>query len=273
MYNWEPDYDGPGSSGEARAMAAYELPRGSLRRHSYMVMDNATFKRTTTAGLRRRWSDDVSPVSTMRGQLKDSPEEEEEEDEFVEEPEPLRLPRVRASYNIINTAEPAASSSPDAPAITSGDTKDAMPGSSSSAVPDGAEAKSPAVDEDEDEEAKEIHPFIPIGNGRVRLTVRRTKPLLGLVIEGGCNTEQPLPRIVGIHPKGAAHEAGILRPGQQLLEVQGVPTNRLTHAHVARLLADAYYSGGGGEGGVTLIIEPLEPRRRFSFFWDADSEA
>lgn len=35
--------------------------------------------------------------------------------------------------------------------------------------------------------------------GNLRITVRKTKPLLGIAIEGGANTKHPLPRIINIH--------------------------------------------------------------------------
>lgn len=33
----------------------------------------------------------------------------------------------------------------------------------------------------------------------MRITVKKTKPLLGIAIEGGANTKHPLPRIINIH--------------------------------------------------------------------------
>lgn len=35
--------------------------------------------------------------------------------------------------------------------------------------------------------------------GNLRITVKKTKPLLGIAIEGGANTRHPLPRIINIH--------------------------------------------------------------------------
>lgn len=54
-------------------------------------------------------------------------------------------------------------------------------------------------------------------------TVHVTKGLqkLGIVIEGGVNTKQPLPRIISIHPDGAAFRTRGLKIGQLLSQVDG----------------------------------------------------
>ena len=36
-------------------------------------------------------------------------------------------------------------------------------------------------------------------NGDVRISIPKTKPFLGIAIEGGANTKHPLPRIINIH--------------------------------------------------------------------------
>ena len=33
----------------------------------------------------------------------------------------------------------------------------------------------------------------------IHVTVKKTKPILGIAIEGGANTKHPLPRIINIH--------------------------------------------------------------------------
>lgn len=40
---------------------------------------------------------------------------------------------------------------------------------------------------------------VPDDNGNLFVTVRKTKPILGIAIEGGANTKHPLPRIINIH--------------------------------------------------------------------------
>lgn len=42
-----------------------------------------------------------------------------------------------------------------------------------------------------------------------------------MVIEGGVNTQQPLARIISIHPDGAAFQNGFLKVGQIIQEVDG----------------------------------------------------
>lgn len=39
--------------------------------------------------------------------------------------------------------------------------------------------------------------------GNLRVTVRKTKPILGIAIEGGANTKHPLPRIININVSAA----------------------------------------------------------------------
>lgn len=36
-------------------------------------------------------------------------------------------------------------------------------------------------------------------HGNLHITVKKTKPILGIAIEGGANTKHPLPRIINIH--------------------------------------------------------------------------
>lgn len=40
---------------------------------------------------------------------------------------------------------------------------------------------------------------IPDLQGNLRVIVRKSKPILGIAIEGGANTKHPLPRIINIH--------------------------------------------------------------------------
>ena len=41
-------------------------------------------------------------------------------------------------------------------------------------------------------------PILEDPEGNIKVTIPKNKPLLGIVIEGGANTSQPLPRIVNI---------------------------------------------------------------------------
>lgn len=40
---------------------------------------------------------------------------------------------------------------------------------------------------------------VPDHHGNLRITVKKTKQILGIAIEGGANTKHPLPRIINIH--------------------------------------------------------------------------
>ena len=41
-------------------------------------------------------------------------------------------------------------------------------------------------------------PILEDPEGNIKVTIPKNRPLLGIVIEGGANTSQPLPRIVNI---------------------------------------------------------------------------
>ncbi|XP_037548001.1 whirlin [Nematolebias whitei] len=70
--------------------------------------------------------------------------------------------------------------------------------------------------------------------------VPKSASTLGIAIEGGANTRQPLPRIVTIQRGGSAHNCGQLRVGQVILEVNGVSLRGHEHRDAARLIAEAF---------------------------------
>ncbi|XP_029024387.1 whirlin isoform X3 [Betta splendens] len=70
--------------------------------------------------------------------------------------------------------------------------------------------------------------------------VAKTASTLGIAIEGGANTRQPLPRIVTIQRGGSAHNCGQLKVGQVILEVNGVSVRGHEHRDAARLIAEAF---------------------------------
>lgn len=50
------------------------------------------------------------------------------------------------------------------------------------------------------EQTHEHNPnVVPDHRGNLHITVKKTKPILGIAIEGGANTKHPLPRIINIH--------------------------------------------------------------------------
>ncbi|XP_066569362.1 whirlin isoform X2 [Amia ocellicauda] len=70
--------------------------------------------------------------------------------------------------------------------------------------------------------------------------VMKSASTLGIAIEGGANTRQPLPRIVTIQRGGSAHNCGQLRVGQVILEVNGVSLRGREHREAARTIAEAF---------------------------------
>lgn len=46
--------------------------------------------------------------------------------------------------------------------------------------------------------------IVPDDEGNLLVTIPKSKPILGIAIEGGANTKHPLPRIINIHVKNLA---------------------------------------------------------------------
>ncbi|XP_063172095.1 whirlin [Candoia aspera] len=72
------------------------------------------------------------------------------------------------------------------------------------------------------------------------IRVSKSAPTLGIAIEGGANTRQPLPRIVTIQKGGSAHNCGKLKVGQVILEVNGTALRGKEHREAARIIAEAF---------------------------------
>ncbi|KAK7495761.1 hypothetical protein BaRGS_00012981 [Batillaria attramentaria] len=70
--------------------------------------------------------------------------------------------------------------------------------------------------------------------------IYRCKPTLGVAIEGGANTRQPLPRVVTVQPGGSAYESGGLKVGHVILEVNNVSTVGKGHTEVAKFIAETF---------------------------------
>lgn len=76
----------------------------------------------------------------------------------------------------------------------------------------------------------------------LKVKIKKSKPILGIAIEGGYNVSgQLLPRIVCVHEDGAAYECGMLRASDLILEVNGESTVNMTHDDIAKTIANAYY--------------------------------
>uniref|UniRef100_A0A671S389 Whirlin-like n=1 Tax=Sinocyclocheilus anshuiensis TaxID=1608454 RepID=A0A671S389_9TELE len=63
---------------------------------------------------------------------------------------------------------------------------------------------------------------------------------LGIAVEGGANTRQPLPRIATIQKGGCVHISGQFRVGQVILEVNGVSLKGMEHRDATRVIAEAF---------------------------------
>ncbi|KAL6424727.1 hypothetical protein ACFW04_010002 [Cataglyphis niger] len=113
---------------------------------------------------------------------------------------------------------------------------------------------------------------VPDHQGNLRITVKKTKSILGIAIEGGANTKHPLPRIINIHDNGAAYEAGGLEVGQLILEVDGQKVEGLHHQEVARLIAESFARRDRNEIEF-LVVEAkksnLEPKPTALIFLEA----
>ncbi|XP_043288285.1 whirlin isoform X8 [Venturia canescens] len=113
---------------------------------------------------------------------------------------------------------------------------------------------------------------VPDHHGNLRITVKKTKSILGIAIEGGANTKHPLPRIINIHDNGAAFEAGGLEVGQLILEVDGYKVEGLHHQEVARLIAESFARRDRNEIEF-LVVEAkksnLEPKPTALIFLEA----
>ncbi|KAL0979069.1 hypothetical protein UPYG_G00180140 [Umbra pygmaea] len=87
--------------------------------------------------------------------------------------------------------------------------------------------------------ASRQQPVSPVPPSTLVRVVKNTNTL-GIAIEGGANTRQPLPRIVSIQRGGCAHGCGQLKVGQMILEVNGVSLMGREHKDSARIIAEAF---------------------------------
>ncbi|XP_045486391.1 whirlin isoform X5 [Pieris rapae] len=113
---------------------------------------------------------------------------------------------------------------------------------------------------------------VPDHHGNLHITVKKTKPILGIAIEGGANTKHPLPRIINIHEHGSAYEAGGLEVGQLILAVDGQRVEGMQHQEVARLIAESFAQRDKPEIEF-LVVEAkksnLEPKPTALIFLEA----
>jgi len=93
---------------------------------------------------------------------------------------------------------------------------------------------------------------LPNGDVEV-ITVYKTKPTLGIAIEGGANTKQPLPRVISITEGGSASDSGSMKVGQIILEVNGKSFRGLEHQQCAKIIAEAFKDKKTGHIEMTVL--------------------
>lgn len=137
-----------------------------------------------------------------------------------------------------------------------------------------------------DQSNQKLSHIVPDQDGNLLITIAKTKPILGIAIEGGANTKHPLPRIINIHvsgevliefglfikrrtfnflfqENGSAYETGGLEVGQLILEVDGQKVEGMQHQEIARLIAECYAKPNRHE--ITFLVTEakksnLEPK-------------
>ncbi|ELT89863.1 hypothetical protein CAPTEDRAFT_116140, partial [Capitella teleta] len=77
------------------------------------------------------------------------------------------------------------------------------------------------------------------GVGTRLITIQKLRPTLGIAIEGGANTKQPLPRVIQIQKTGSAALSD-LEVGHVILKVNGRSMEGLLHQDCARTIAEAF---------------------------------
>ncbi|XP_030062174.1 whirlin [Microcaecilia unicolor] len=100
--------------------------------------------------------------------------------------------------------------------------------------------KNPARNEGQVEAASKPPGLLEPTTALIR--VRKSAPTLGIAIEGGANTRQPLPRVVTIQRGGSAHNCGKLKVGHVILEVNGTSMRGKEHREAACIIAEAFKS-------------------------------
>lgn len=89
------------------------------------------------------------------------------------------------------------------------------------------------------------------------VTIKKSKPTLGIAIEGGAHTRQPLPRIINIQPGGSAYESGDLKIGQVILEANGMSLEGLRHNEAARTIAESFKNKTTKQ--LKLLVQEVNP--------------
>ncbi|XP_793549.4 whirlin isoform X1 [Strongylocentrotus purpuratus] len=72
------------------------------------------------------------------------------------------------------------------------------------------------------------------------ILVKKTQSNLGLAVEGGSGTRQPLPKIIKVQNGGSAYQSSNLKVGHVILKVNGRPLHDLSHSQSTRVIAEAF---------------------------------
>ncbi|XP_077987158.1 whirlin-like [Glandiceps talaboti] len=72
------------------------------------------------------------------------------------------------------------------------------------------------------------------------VVIRKSKPTLGIAVEGGAGTKQPLPKVINIQYGGSAYHNSNLKRGHVILSVNGKSLKGLAHRDAAKILAGAF---------------------------------
>ncbi|XP_071802297.1 whirlin-like isoform X1 [Asterias amurensis] len=76
--------------------------------------------------------------------------------------------------------------------------------------------------------------------GMELISVRKTRPNLGIAVEGGAGTRQPVPKIIKIQYEGSAYHNSNLKVGHVILKVNGRSLRGLSHQQATRCIALAF---------------------------------
>eukprot|EP00105_Crassostrea_gigas_P030136 XP_011452351.1 PREDICTED: whirlin-like [Crassostrea gigas] len=97
------------------------------------------------------------------------------------------------------------------------------------------------IEEKEKEEAILADAKIKYGDIALEFVIiYKTKPTLGVAIEGGINTRQPEPTVISIQRGGSAFESGRLKCGHTILEVNGQSLRGMEHRDAVKTIAEAF---------------------------------
>ncbi|KAJ8038617.1 Whirlin [Holothuria leucospilota] len=74
----------------------------------------------------------------------------------------------------------------------------------------------------------------------ILIEMKKSRPNLGIAVEGGAGTRQPLPKIIKIQPGGSAQVSSRLEVGHVIVSVNGRDMRRLNHQQATRIIAEEF---------------------------------